>query len=358
MMVESRRKIAIASVALLAVMMVSAFVVLSPSTAEGFEGPEDAMGNTIFFDTAPEKIISTAPSISELLYALDSGDEIVAISSNCDYPADLVTRAASGDLKKVGSYNSPNVERITDADADVIFVSYTAGGVGAYNLLRTIGEPVVMLHQEETVADVYKNIELMSEILQKKSVGDNLVKGMKADFTQIVLKSAVQDFPYDYANWEPTNPNVLMHLGWYGQPIGAPWLYGADTFGSDIVSLVNATNHASYSSGFFNANMEFVENGIIDVIIATGLGAFDDHADAMQVLEAHPIWSETNAVKNGEVYFLVDRAADITQRAGPGLVDLGKIMTMIIHPNQFEGFEPNDHKVIGDDYADMFEGYW
>ena len=354
MIADTRQKIAIAMVALLAVMMVSAFIVLSPSAAEGFEGPEDAMGNTLFFDKAPDKIISTAPSISELLYALDSGDNVVAISSNCDFPADLVTRASSGDLKRVGSYNSPNVELITSAGADVIFVSYTAGGVGAYNLLRTIGEPVVMLFQEETVADVYKNIELMSEILKKESVGDNLVNGMKADFTQIVLKSAVQDF----SGWPPSNPKVMMNLGWGW---GTPWLFGADTFGSDIISLVNATNHASYSSGFFTANMEYVAdvgNYTIDVIIATSLGSWSNYTNAMAALEADPIWKETNAVKNGEVYFLIDRAADITQRAGPGLVDLGKIISMIIHPDQFEDFNPADHKVIGDDYADMFVGHW
>ena len=68
------------------------------------------------FAEAPRRVISTAPSFTEMLFAIGAGERVVAVSTYCHYPA------AVNQLPRVGSYLQPNVEAIARLRPDLVLV--------------------------------------------------------------------------------------------------------------------------------------------------------------------------------------------------------------------------------------------
>jgi iron complex transport system substrate-binding protein len=79
----------------------------------------------------PRRIISTAPSVTETLFALGLGDSVVAVSQHCHYPVEAAKRP------KIGTYVNPNVEAIVGLRPDLVIVQETPGQTAA--LLRRVG---------------------------------------------------------------------------------------------------------------------------------------------------------------------------------------------------------------------------
>src|SRR5436190_23562684 len=79
----------------------------------------------------PRRIVSTAPSITETLFALGLGDSVVGVSQHCHYPPEALKRP------KVGTYVNPNVEVIVSLRPDLVILQDTAGR--AAEQLRRVG---------------------------------------------------------------------------------------------------------------------------------------------------------------------------------------------------------------------------
>lgn len=349
MNLESRPKIIAVLAIFAAMIMITSYVFVLSSEAEGYDGAVDAMGNRLTFDTVPERIISTAPSITETIYALGYDDKLVGVSHNCDFPASLVAKVDSGDIKTLGAYNNPNREEIINLTADVVFITQTAGGTSAYNHLKNAGEKVVLLFQEKTMQDIYMNLMIIAKTMQDEESAMAVQQSMMQTFNTVQEMSQ-----------QGENPKVMLNLG-FAWGLSSVWGYGSQTFGNEIINMANGTNVLT-ASGFNLVNLEFIETdaGNPDVIIAMVQGGQnftqDNWNSTMDELRAHPNWGNTDAVQNDDVYFFYGRAASISQRAGPAMEDFSKLACMILQPELFDGFVPP--KVIGDDYADLFEGHW
>lgn len=349
-----QRMIAIVAI-LAAALMISSYVFIFSSDAEGYEGATDALGNTLTFDTMPETIISTAPSITETLYAMGLGDNIVAVSDNCDYPAEVNKRVADGDLKRIGSYHQPNKEMVVELNADVIFVTHTSGGQNFYGDMKAYGQPVVILHQASTLNYVYSNFNIIGTTMQNQDIAQDLIDLMKTSAEEVQNKSS-----------QGVNPRVMLNLG-FDWGYNAPYVFGKATFGNEIITLANASNVAP-GDGFFMMTKEYLAmtswDGSTpynpDVIIALVQGGvqpnqtyYDNHMDE---LRNDPIWGATNAVLNDNVYFWYDRPASALQREGPSLIEASKLVLMYTQPELFEGFVPP--LWVGDNYSDLIEEHW
>ncbi|HIJ00221.1 MAG TPA: ABC transporter substrate-binding protein [Candidatus Methanomethylophilaceae archaeon] len=349
---ENKRKLIIATLGVVTIILLGSLVYVvtdKGSTAEGFQ-LTDAMDNPLNLDIVPNRVVSTAPSITEQIYSLGLQSKLVAVSDNCDYPGEVLVKKGSGEYANVGSYYSPNVELIINCTPDVVFISNTAGGVTSYEALREAGINVVMLYQEETMEDIYANLYIITVVMHLTAVQEE----MENVFDLVRQISA---------DGEPKK--LMMNLG-YEWGMDQVYLFGTDTFGDDIIKMVNCTNAAG-ASGFILTNYELlaVEEGgpdIIFVMVQGGWGGQEVYFDEtnwnqnMTALQDHPIWGSTTAVQNRDVYFFYGRAASIAQRASPGLADLAKLVCMFTHPEQFAGFEPP--KFVGDDYETLLEGYW
>jgi ABC-type Fe3+-hydroxamate transport system substrate-binding protein len=93
---------------------------------EALQNLVDDHGYTTSLTAYPNKIISVAPSCTEILFAIGAGNKVVAVTDYCDYPYNFAAWIAEGNMTSVGDFTSPNLEVITSLSPDLILAS---GGV-------------------------------------------------------------------------------------------------------------------------------------------------------------------------------------------------------------------------------------
>jgi iron complex transport system substrate-binding protein len=94
---------------------------------------KDDLGTEVSFDALPKRIISTAPNITEGLYALGAQDLIVGVSEFCDYPPEAKLKT------KVGGYDNLNLEMIASLKPDITFLTVESTTRPNYQALQNLG---------------------------------------------------------------------------------------------------------------------------------------------------------------------------------------------------------------------------
>src|SRR5215475_12130091 len=104
--------------------------------------------------SAPQRIVSVAPGITEILFALGAGDRVVGDTTYCNYPEAAKTKP------KVGGYTTPNLEAILALRPNQVIMMKNRPDVA--QKLRQTGIEVVEL-QPENVAGIYETIQVIAE---------------------------------------------------------------------------------------------------------------------------------------------------------------------------------------------------
>lgn len=193
----------------------------------------DDLGNNVTIDAKPLKIVSTSPAVTEILFALGLDDEIVGVSSSCDYPQ------AAKSKPHLFDFSGPNIESIIQADPDII-LSDVAYGIPADTklLLENSGIKIVLMTYT-SVDDVLDNITLIGKITDKNKEAAKLVSQISKDIEKVAAKAQKQ---------EPKS--VFINIGGYYTP-------GADTFINYLIKTLGANNIAeSLGSGWIMISTE------------------------------------------------------------------------------------------------------
>lgn len=251
----------------------------------------DDLGNNVTIDAKPARIVSTSPAVTEILFALGLDDEIVGISSSCDYPDAAKSKPVLFD------YSGPNVESIIQADPDII-LSDVAYGIPADTqlLLEKSGIKIVLMTYT-SVEDVLDNITLIGKITDKNKEAAALVSQMRSDINKIADKAEKQ---------EPKS--VFINIGGYYTP-------GADTFINDLIKTLGANNIAqSLGSGWIMIPTEKLIEDDPDVYIDLSVTNSGE-------LPADKIISNLSAIKNNKYYSYSysSNETSVISRPGPRL---------------------------------------
>lgn len=136
----------------------------------------------------------------------------------------------------------------------------------------------------------------------------------------------------------------------------SPWTSGSNTFASDIISHVSGTNvFDSQSSSWFMVSKEQIHAKQPQVIVIVHGKEIRSQQEYDQFLERiDPVWRETPAYANGNIFLFTGKAGDLLSRPGPRLCEAAELLGKALHPSQFELRDPLDTvpKYFGDDYAD------
>ncbi len=193
----------------------------------------DDLGNNVTIDAKPLKIISTSPAVTEILFALGLDDEIVGVSSSCDYPQ------AAKSKPHLFDFSGPNIESIIQADPDIILSDVAYGIPQDTKLLLENSGIKIVLMTYTSVDDVLDNITLIGKITDKNKEAGILVSQISKDIENVAAKAKKQ---------EPKS--VFINIGGYYTP-------GADTFINDLITTLGANNIAeSLGSGWIMISTE------------------------------------------------------------------------------------------------------
>ncbi|MCK4476703.1 MAG: ABC transporter substrate-binding protein [Methanophagales archaeon] len=269
----------------------------------------DDLGYSITMTEEPERIISLAPSNTEILFALGSGDKVVGVTEYCNYPEETKGK------NKVGDYSTPNIERVIKLEPDLVLAAH-GNLIGTVEALKRLNLTVVGI-KSGNLDEILYDIRLVGEITGQSDNASVLV----ADMAQRIeaTEGRIKELNFE------EKPTVL-HIIWH-DPI---WVAGKGTFEDELIRKSGGVNGASVR-GYKAISLEKVIKMNPDVIITpsgTGMG-FAKTNFTYEYIISEPRLKSVNAVSDNRVY-VID--ADIVCRAGPRIVDALEEMAEMIHP--------------------------
>src|SRR5438874_7593200 len=128
--------------------------------------------------TAAERIVSLLPSVTEILFSLGAGGEVVAVSQYCDYPP-----AVSG-LPRIGSFLTPNVEAIVALRPTLIIGHVSSSNLRETRALTAMGIPILMV-RDDTVAQIEDSVVKIGERTGRAKEAREMLMQIKCHFDDL-----------------------------------------------------------------------------------------------------------------------------------------------------------------------------
>lgn len=263
----------------------------------------DTNGETVVIDAEPQRIVSVAPNLTELVYKLGAGDKLVGRSDYCDYPAE------AANVESVGTITGPDIEKIISLDPDLVIVSTHFDEANTEKLAEADIQ-VLTLYDQGNVDGVYTVIDILGQALNKNEEANACVEEMKTTIADV--ESKVKDL-------EKPTVYYVVGYGEYGD-----YTAGGDTFIHGIIEAAGGDNIAKDISGW-NISLEVLVEADPEIIIINE-SMKDDFMSA-------PTYSELTAVKEGKVYTL---DVNMLERQGYRNAEGIKALAEILHPEAFK----------------------
>ncbi|MCM1987051.1 ABC transporter substrate-binding protein [Methanococcoides seepicolus] len=266
----------------------------------------DNMNNTITIESKPERILSTMPSNTEILFAVGVGEYVVGGTIHDEYPPEAV------EIPKVGGYTNLDFEAIVNLEPDVVFAS-EANGEDAINMLKDLGFTVIII-EPNTIDDIMNNIELIGEVTGNKETALSVTEDMRAQMDAITSKT--EDIPAE------DRPRVL-YLIWHDPMYSA----GLNSYPDDLITM-SGGNNIQKAEGWPVINLENVIASNPQIIICSGMGG--GSYVIMESIKNNDALAQTDAIKNNKVY-PIDQPG-IIEIPGPRIVEGLKELHGYIEP--------------------------
>ncbi len=265
----------------------------------------DSNEREIVFEEAPERILSTAPNITETMFALGAEDKLVGRTDYCDYPVE------ASSIDSIGSLTEVNIEKITELEPDVVIA---ASFFKEENIkkLEALGIKVAVVISQEDFEGAYENIRNIALLANKEEKAEEIIKDMqdKVSYVKASVKSeAVKSVYY------------IVGYGDYGD-----YTATGDTFIGKMLEIAGGENIAKDATGW-KFSLEKLVEADPDIVISE-----NDEATMSGLQEANG-YKDLTAIKNGNLYG-VDK--DMVSRMGPRLADGLLQIAKVIHPEGFE----------------------
>jgi iron complex transport system substrate-binding protein len=265
--------------------------------SQGLAEFTDELGRTVRVTPHPQRIVSLAPSVTEVLFSLGLEDRIVGVTSYCDYPPEARQRENVGDTQR------PSIEKIVALDTQLVIASTASQLEPFVKKLADVGVPVFVSSPRD-LDGVFRSIERMGEVTGTEDRARRLSATLQARAETIEQTIAGR----------PT-PSVLLILG--TEPL---FTVGRTSF---INNLIQRAGGRSISSDIESEYPQFsLETAVARQPEVIFLQAGENQLPGRL--------NQTPAARNGRVFRLND---DLLLRPGPRIVEGLEEMARKIHPD-------------------------
>lgn len=247
----------------------------------------------VTIEARPERIVILAPSLTETVYAVGAGDQVVAVDDQSNFPEDAPVTALSG--------YEPNVEAIADHEPDLVIASDSPDDL--VSGLGTVDIPVLMLPAVQDLDEAYAQIELVGVATGHAEAAADLVEDMKRRVDEALDLVPAGD------------PLTYFH-----ELDDALYTVTSATFIGQMYELAGFENIADDADpdgyGYPQISAESLIEADPDVIFLADVKCCGQSAETVS---KRPGWSEMTAVRESAIFELDD---DVASRWGPRVVDL------------------------------------
>jgi len=304
---STKRKKASPAVCLVLVFAVHVCVLFLPFHLRAERVFKDQLGRYVRLPSNPVRIVSLAPNITEILYALGLGDRVVGVTEFSNYPEEAKEKP------RVGTYVASNIEKIISLRPDLIIGTFGGTRKETVFRLEEFGYSVYVT-KAENMEEVLVMIEKIGMITDTEHKAAPLVAGLRRRIKAVV--DGVENAPRPLIFFQ-INAKPLMTVG-------------AGSFHDEVISLAGGVNLAGHARARYPQYSieDVVQRGPDYILISTmnRAGLFEQQKDQWMR------WADIPAVRNHRILFI---DSDLIDRASPRIVDGLEEMVRLIHPEIF-----------------------
>lgn len=256
------------------------------------------------------RIVSLAPNVTEIIYALGSGDQLVGRTDYCNYPEEALA------ITSIGTLWEPNLEAILSLDADIAIASSIVDP-SFIDSLKTAGIEAYQFYEEESLDGTYALIEKVAACIGKEAEAAEIVKSMKDRIAAVQAK--VSTIPADQKS--------CVYMIGYGE--WGDYAATGETYLNDVIEVAGGINAATAGS-FWSITKELLIAEDPNVILL-GAYSYSDPNDVKHFTELAP-YSELTASKTGNVLTI---NGDAAERQGVRTADCVEEIAKALYPELF-----------------------
>jgi len=286
-------------------------VALTTPVAVGGQDLKDDFGRPFPLPArTPERIVSMAPNVTEILFALGLGSRVVGVTRFCDYPP------AAGSIRKIGGLVDPNIEVIQSLDPGLV-IAFRGNPIRLVDRIRKLGLPVFVLDIGQGLEALFPLIARIGRVTRSEERAGELAAGLRRRLESVdAAMSRVR-----------ARPKVFVLL--YGQGL---WTCGGESYVDDIITRAGGANVASsLPKKWALYKREQILKDDPDFIFILASSREDFLAGRDWLLRKARVESVA-AVRSGRIFELDENAAS---RFGPRLLDVLDRMARLLHPELF-----------------------
>lgn len=301
-------RFSIVSILIVLTLLLGACAPAAPTpTAAPAISVKDGLGRDVQLTAPAKKIISLAPSNTEILFALNAGSQVIGRDEFSDTPVEAKKITSVG-----GNMGKYNLEEIARLQPDLVLAS-SLNTPEQIKALENLKLTVYVLTNPSDLTGIYTNLESIGKIVGREAEAKTLNSALKARVKAV--EEAVAK--------TTSKPKVFYELD--GSEPAKPWTAGAGTFIDMLIKQAGGVNAAGAVKDYAQISQEvlLVEN---PDLILLGDAAYGITAEQVK---ARAGWGSIKAVKEGKIIAFDD---NLVSRPGPRLVDGLVELAKLIHP--------------------------
>jgi len=272
----------------------------------------DDLGREVTIGELPVRIISLAPSNTEMLFALGLEDRIVGVTDFCDYPP------AALEKEKIGGCTTPNIEKIVALQPDLVLAA-DVNPLRVIEALEGLGLTIFGI-EAVNLDDLLKDINTVGTITNKEAEAEALTDELAGRIEAVTEKTE---------GLSPEKRPRTFYIVWH-DPI---YTCGRGTFAHDLIEDAGGTNIFADLEGWKAVDIEAIIGRDPDAIIVTAMGGTG--SATWEWVTTEPRLKGVSARKNGRVYYV---ESNWLERPGPRIVLGLETVAKYLHPELF--FDP------------------
>ena len=263
------------------------------------------------FEHQPQRIISTSPSITEILFELGLQDRIVAVTDFCIYPEEACH------LPSIGGVLNPDIETIVSLTPDLIILQSDSAKMEKN--IKSLGIPTFSI-KVRTISDIFESINRLGKELNCQEAAKKLL---------FLLKDKINTFKQRLAGRLPKK--VLLLLGDSSNPARDLYAVGPGTFLNELLVLSGGKNILNNSKAQYpKLSKEYIIEQSPEIIIEAGPKSNLPQKEIDYRVEQWNRFPTIQAVRDKSIYFI---GADYILIPGPRLVKILENFVQVIHPD-------------------------
>ena len=268
----------------------------------------DGLSHTIQLASPPKRIISLAPSNTEIVFAIGAGAQLIGREALSDYPAEAAKVTSIG-----SAYDKLNTEAIVALKPDLILAAEITNP-DQVKTLQGLGLTVYWLPNPKTYDDLFQNIKTVGQITGQIDGAQKLIDTLKIRFAAVI----------DKVKGAATKRTVFYEVD--GTDPTKPWTSGPGNFLDTVITLAGGQNVGRVLKDPFAqiSSEELIKQNPEIIILGDTL-----YGVTINSISQRAGWKSIAAVKNKAIYSFDD---NLLSRPGPRLIDGLEQMAKLLHP--------------------------